>query len=145
MVEQRLKLVRGLSCLVSSRTPHGRMQPNIHGRDKEMWLYIWEAKKNKAANKCWHLLRRRKERFCSLFFLVVGHVFHPRGVDSSLFAVLYLSMIFICPRLCFIILFTRVPLSAPHSSPTNVTHACICSMLLSGWFCLSHHCQTHFV
>lgn len=65
----------------------------------------------------------------------MGQVFHPEGVDSSLFAAIYLSMIFICLRVCFIILFTCVPLSVPHSSPTNVTHGCICSMFLS--ICLS--------
>lgn len=87
----------------------------------------------------WHLLRQKKVSkeilFLVFFFLVVGQVFHPEGVDSSLFAAIYLSMIFICLRVCFIILFTCVPLSVPHSSPTNVTHGCICSMFLS--ICLS--------
>lgn len=70
-----------------------------------------------------------------MFFLVARQVFHPEGVDSSLFVVIYLSMIFICLRVCFIILFTSVPLSAPHLSPSNVTHGCICSVLLC--VCLS--------
>lgn len=56
-------------------------------------------------------------------------------------------MICICLRVCFVILFTCGPLSAPHSSSTNVTHGCIC--YVSHPVCLSAHpssrCQTHFV
>lgn len=79
--------------------------------------------------------------------LVFLGFFHPSGVDSSLFGVIRPSMICICLRVCFVILFTCGPLSAPHSSSTNVTHGRICSV--SHPVCRSAHpsrrCQTHFV
>lgn len=97
-------------------------------------LYFRNRRKtagNMLAVFFWHK-KVSKEILFLVFFSVVGQVFHPEGVDSSLFAVIYLSMIFICLRVCFIILFTCVPLSAPHLSPT---HGFICSTLLS--VCLS--------
>lgn len=57
------------------------------------------------------------------------------------------SMICICLGVCFVILFTCAPLSAPHSSFANVTHGCICSTShpVSLPAHPSRRCQTRFV
>lgn len=99
-------------------------------------IYMWRIRIYYFVSRT----RRKKNIFCFLFLLVDFFFIHPSGVDSSLFGVIHPSMICICLRVCFVILFTCGPLSAPHSSSTNVTHGCIC--YVSHPVCLSAHMST---
>lgn len=155
-----IKARGGHSAPLSVQNTHGRMWWNVQWRSCFMInlrsLYL-ERKRKTAENMSegysppppQHITASKGIFF---FFWWWGwgglwdKFLHPEGADSSLFVVIYLSMIFLCLKVCFIILFTYVPLTAPRLSPTNVTHGFICSVLLcapvpplSYSLCLAQH------